>query len=208
MDDAEFYNKLAHFPYLTVLISIPEEFSRRIERIQNRLKRIDDRQLYHHPSNLHITVKLIGFLGKDVRGEYLPRIRDKVEKVAAGTSPFSATLRGLGVFPDAIYADVQEGKENIRKLHVEIRRELRRYSVTSRYEGENMHPHMTIATILAAGNAERLIQEVGRSERTEIGRMRVDKIKLVRVIPHEVSEEKRASLLEDVASFPLGFARG
>jgi len=101
-DDKEWYGKSYRFPYLVVLISIPKELWQTIETIQERLRRIDDRQLYHHPSYLHVTIQQIGWLGEDIREENLSKIRDKIEQVASNTGPFFLSLRGLRLFPDVI----------------------------------------------------------------------------------------------------------
>src|ERR1700686_3298911 len=121
VDDAkEFYRKSSQLPYLTTLVSIPGKLGKKIARMQKKLKSIDERQIYHHPSYFHVTVKLIGFLGDEVKEENLSRIKEKIGKAASSTAPFSLTLRGLGIFPDVVYANVDEGREQIRQLHVKI----------------------------------------------------------------------------------------
>jgi 2'-5' RNA ligase len=204
-DDREFYDKISQIPYLAVLISPPEQLQKSFEKIQRHLMSTDDRQIYHHSSYFHITVKGIGWLGEKFEEETLPRLKDEVEKVASSMGSFYLTLRGLNVWPTVIYADVQEGREQVRELHARMNRELGRYGVTPReYEGESMHPHLTVATF-AVSDAQKLIEEVKRFEKADIGRMRVDRIRLIKTIPHKTSREseRQASFLEEIASFPL-----
>jgi 2'-5' RNA ligase len=209
-DNKEFYSKLSQLPYLTTLIPISEGLDKELGMIQEQLRSIDHRQIYHHPSYFHITIKEIGWLGEEIEEENLTEIKGKVEEVASTTRPFFLTLRGLNIWPTVIYAEVQEGREQVRQLHLKMRREPRGYTVAdSTYEGEMMHPHVTIATF-AVGDADRLIQEARLFETRNIGRMKVDKIWLVKTVPHRVSgkSEERASFLEEIASFPLTGAPG
>jgi len=139
-DDIEFYSKLSRLPYITILISIPAALGQRIQEIQTQLRSIDDRQVYHHPSYFHITIKGIGWLGEEIQQENLAEIKDKVMEVASDVKPFALTLKGLKVWPTVIYADVLEGRSQVREMHLKMREEPKGYEVTDReYEGERLH---------------------------------------------------------------------
>ena len=87
-ESKEFYENSKKFPYLTVLLKIPEELWTPIVDIQKELQSIDPRQLYCPLSYFRVSLKEIGGLGLTVNERDLPKIEKAIEKVASSNRSF------------------------------------------------------------------------------------------------------------------------
>ena len=130
------------------------------------------------PEQAHVTLKFLGDTDPD-------RIPDLAEELAAAVEaadvePFSATVGGLGVFPDVDYISVvwvgfRRGGDELTRLHEAI--EERTVAMGFDPEDHEFTPHATIARMDHAGGKE-LVQERVREDGPTVGDLRVEEVRL------------------------------
>jgi len=113
-----------------------------IPRQDGRIKTVDR-------ANLHLTLKFLGETGP----QQLSCLLDQLPEVAAQTTGFSASLRGLGAFPSerrprAVFAAVDTGASSIITLAERIETICVELGFTP--ESRPRIPHVTIARIKEA----------------------------------------------------------
>ena len=114
------------------------------------------------PDNFHITLK---FLGKTPE-EKLPDIRNALQKVASGFSPFSLTLAGTGLFgssykPRVLWFGTREN-ETMKQLGEAVLNALDVAGFPR--DRQNFVPHLTIARIRKVEH-KKLFQEAVAAHR-------------------------------------------
>jgi len=203
-DNREFYENSRKFPYLCVLLKIPEEQWRPLVTIQDELLRIDRRQMNCPPSYFHISLKEIGGLGSYVNKNDLPKIKIAIEKVADMNAGFRVDFGELKIFPSVIYLSVRDGVNAIRKIHLDLIRELGAFAVKGPFEGPDMIPHLTLL-LFKTRDVEPLLRHVQRMKPLEELSMSVGEITLVRSHSYRLfgSNEERNIVNEEMASFRL-----
>jgi 2'-5' RNA ligase len=125
--------------------------------------------------NLHITLRFIGEvpLGtvEEIAG-LLRRIR---------YPRFRIHLKGLGAFPSisrprVIWVGVEEGGEDLARLHDIIEKELATIGIPP--ERQKFHPHVTLARLKGARGISSLIRLLQELADTEVGEVEVQSIRL------------------------------
>jgi 2'-5' RNA ligase len=203
-DSREFYESSAKFPYLCVLLKIPEDLWQPLITIQDELKSIDHRQLYCPPSYFHISLKEIGGLGSYVNKDDLPTIKTIIEKVASMNTSFRVDFGELKIFPSVVYLSVRDGVDAIRKIHLDLVRELGSLAVKGPFEGSGMIPHLTLL-LFTTRDVEPLLLRVQEMKSSEVLPMPVEEITLVKSHPYRLlgSKDEGNVVNEKVASFRL-----
>jgi len=192
-------------PYLTVLVKIPEESYPPISLIQQDLERIDARHVPSPPSYLHITLKVIGSLGGSIKESRVPKIIEAIARVANKHKRFAVDFAGLGIFPDVIYLRIEEGTQELKKIHLSLLDELKGLAVGARFEGPDMIPHVTLLHF-ATKDIEPLVSHATALRNVKVPSIEVSEITLVKSHTYRLLEDNellRGSVLEKVASFML-----
>lgn len=191
-------------PFLVALAFLRKDSLGPVTEIQERLRKLDPRHIYHPPNTLHITIKPMGSFGVRIKRQNLREILDKTRRVASDTKSFDVTLRGLAYFPDALYAKVADGRREIVQLNKSLARSLKSMVDWGRYEGDQMIPHVTLATFTTS-DVNNLLGEIRRANRQKIGRWTVGEIVVVKahLDRYYGPERERSNSLERVAKFPL-----
>ncbi len=85
-------------PRLFVAIELPEEATKALETLQQRLKRLDTARAvrWSNSDGIHLTLKFLG----DVPDKQVDEIKAHLQRAAQTVQPFALTLDGTGVFPD------------------------------------------------------------------------------------------------------------
>ena len=130
------------------------------------------------PGQAHVTLK---FLGETDEGR-LPELTDELSRAIAdsGVDPFTAEVGGLGVFPhlgyiSVVWTGVREGGAELTRLHEAV--EDRTTALGFDEEEHDFTPHATLARMNHAGGKE-LVQDVVESRDPDVGRLRVDEVRL------------------------------
>ena len=166
-------------PYLTLSIKLSPSLTSSAREIQDRLRTVDPRQVYSPRSHMHVTVKVLGALGEEVKKENLERTLGIIEEVAREQTPFDLVVEGVGIFPSVIYCRVTRGTKEIRWLNRELVKRLGGLAARSEYDGASMKPHVTIMHFATKDVGPLLREARGMTTRT-VGSMRVKWIQVWR----------------------------
>ncbi|MGY8778911.1 MAG: RNA 2',3'-cyclic phosphodiesterase [Longimicrobiales bacterium] len=132
-------------------INIPKKQRTRVHRAVRHLREGDLPVRWIEPDNFHITLKFLG----EVRRERIPVIEEALERVAAGTRPFTTTLAGFGGFPTVRHPDViwigAEASSVFRCMKQELEWALG--DVGFGTETRAFHPHVTVGRVHEARGA-------------------------------------------------------
>ncbi len=134
-------------PLLALIYRVPPRLWRKLSQAQEELKALDSRQLFAKPSTFHVTVKVLNVLeeGKITAGK-LESLISRTQKVVSEFSPFEISLKGLGVFPTAVYAKVEDPLDQFRMINKRIIEELGTLVEKGQFDGDAYIPHVTLAT--------------------------------------------------------------
>jgi 2'-5' RNA ligase len=191
-------------PLLVALAFLSKDLLGPVIEVQEHLRKLDSRHIYHPSNTLHITIKPMGSLGGRIKQQNLSKILDNSRKVASEAKAFDVTLQGLACFPDVLYAKIVEGRREIVQLNKSLAKNLKGMVDQDQYEGDQMVPHVTLATFTTS-DVRDLLKEVRRANQLKIGKMTVEKIVVVKAYLHRYygPERERANSFEKIAEFPL-----
>lgn len=154
-------------PILALIYRIPPRLWREISRVQDVLRSLDARQLYSKPSTFHITVKAMRVFDEKVDQESLDSLITRTQQVISEFPAFEISLRGLGLFPTAIYVKVEDKLDQLRMMNKRIMAEFGDSIEHGKFDGDSFVPHVTIATFNTKEAAE-LVSKVTSKEMREI----------------------------------------
>ena len=192
--------------YAGLIYRVPPRLWRSLITVQKELKLLDDRQLYTSPSTFHVPIKGLGYLGEEMdRNEY-ELLLAKVKTILKGIDPFEINITGLGAFPTAIYARVED-RGNFKKINKAIIEGLKGKVDKSPFDDEEFVPHVTLATF-ATRDAEPLLEKIESPEmkNREFGMAGVFEIEAVKInlILALGPEETQDAAFSYIRSFWLG----
>ncbi|MDW8359855.1 MAG: RNA 2',3'-cyclic phosphodiesterase [Candidatus Caldarchaeum sp.] len=156
-----------------------EEILRRIVSVQNELIRVGREGLKPvEAHNLHLTLRFLGEL-TDAETQLVSEALGKLDAKA-----FTMSLKGLGYFPgggrvNVIWAGVEEGAEELRKIHSSLGRLLSGLKIE---ENDKFSPHLTICRVKFVKDKQGLLEVIRRNSETFFGAERVEKISLKRSV--------------------------
>ena len=202
---AERDRKRRRSPYLTVLIRVSPLLAGKVCRIRDMLRKEDPRQIYSPSSHLHVTVKVLGWLGEEIRKRDLYDVLGAVGKTAAEQPEFELAVEGIGVFPDVIYGKVGAGSQDVRRLNAKLAERLGSMAVRSEFDGSNMIPHVTMAHF-ATPDVGPLLARAARLATKRVGSMTVTSVEVRGSYPRRLWEKTRPAPVESrpFARFRLG----
>ena len=171
--------KTSNPPYLTVQIPVPFELWPALQEQQAAIERVSPGHKFYHPRYYHVTAKLIGW------DKHLPRkaLLERIAEVAAETRPFKLELRGVGVFPTCVFAQVFDSGGNLRKLHNSLCRALSGLVSVEPVEGENFLPHVALLSFDNRTGPE-LTRLLRRSRHTSFGSFTADRLQFAEAKPY------------------------
>jgi len=155
-------------------IDIPNELKQKIIYVQNRFSDFDIK--FVEPENLHFNLKFFG----DVEEKKVEKLKEVLEKICKQFEPFVINISGLGTFPSknyirVIWLGVKEGYQTFLSLSQTINNAIE----TLGFGKENRFvPHLTLGRVRSGRNKNELLVMIRKFEDIEIGKMKVDEIKL------------------------------
>ncbi len=130
------------------------------------------------PEQTHVTLKFLG----DTDADRVPDIVTELEAAVddSGVDAFEAEFGGLGVFPSldyisVVWVGVRTGGDELTALHEAI--ENRTTALGFEPEDHDFTPHATVGRMDHAGGKE-LVQQAVRETDPDVGRLRVDEVRL------------------------------
>jgi len=126
-------------------IPLPQQLKDSISALQRQLQTQIPYARWVPPKNLHLTLHFFGAIEQ----ETLEKIRVSVLSVKGCKRPFLVEVKGLGAFPDRdrpriLWLDL-EPKDQLRQLHQDCSKALRRAGVTT--DSRPYAPHLTIGRL-------------------------------------------------------------
>jgi 2'-5' RNA ligase len=142
-----------------IAVELIADLKKKIEELQNPLRRINADVSWVKPGNVHATLKFLGEVPED-----------KIEKVFEGTKTalqgikvFKLSLKDLGCFPNlkrprVIWTGVDKGKQELSLMQKKIEDEMGKIGFQK--EEREFSPHLTIGRVKSPKNIERLSELV------------------------------------------------
>jgi len=157
-------------------ISVPDELKRKILEVQKKFSNFDIK--FVEPENLHFNLKFF----RDISDEQVEGLKKILEGIAQKYEPFEIEIKELGVFPSknyirVIWVGVKEGFNTITSMAESIQDSIETIGFLRE---EKFVPHLTLGRIRTARNKEELKILIEELENIEIGKMKVDAIRLFR----------------------------
>lgn len=155
-------------------ISIPDDLKRKILEVQKKFSDFDIK--FVEPENLHFNLKFF----REIDGENIEKLRAILAEITKKYEPFEIEIRGLGVFPSknyirVVWIGVKEGFNTLTSLAEEIQDSIEALGFPKE---EKFVPHLTLGRVRTARNKENLKKNVEELEDIEIGKMKIEDIKL------------------------------
>ncbi len=130
------------------------------------------------PENLHITLRFIGEISKDLVEE----VKKRLGGIKYGQ--FAMRMRGVGAFPSierprVIWVGIEEGARDLANLHELI---MRLTGDIGERDERGFVPHLTIARVKYVRNWDRYMEVIRRWENMDFGTQVIDSIRLKRSV--------------------------
>lgn len=163
---------------LFIAVPITKELKKRVAEVQEKIRKANSDIKFVEAENLHFTLK---FLGETPESK-LESIRKAIEIACEKFRPFDILIAGISAFPSknymrVIWLSVKEGYEEFERLIKTVDEELSREGFAK--DKEHI-PHLTVARVRSCRNKPELLKVLQNLEQTEIGKMYVSEVKLVK----------------------------
>ncbi len=161
-----------------IAVSLPEAVIKKIEIIQDRLKKTKADVRWVKPANIHLTLKFLG----NITPEQISGLKDALEKAAQKFQPFSIFIEEMGSFPSidsprVIWVGISQGKEILNKMNKAIEDDLAQAGFPR--EERAFHPHLTLGRCRSSKHRSQLAKQI-KAESASLGVLTVDKISIYR----------------------------
>ncbi|GEM_PF-1907551 len=154
-------------PYIGLIARIPPRLWREIRKFQDKLRSVDDRQVFADLSTLHIPVKGLGLLGERFTAEKEEQIFEKISKIVSDFPAFQVQLKGVGVSPMSVHIRVTDTSQTLRSINKRICKALEGDIDTSPYDGDSYVPCVTIVSFTSE-DASKIMEFVDSIESREM----------------------------------------
>lgn len=157
-------------------ISVSNELKQKISSIQENFSDFDIK--FVEPENLHFNLRFF----REISDQEIETLKQKLEEVIKKFEPFDIEMKGLGVFPNknyirVVWIGVKEGYNTIISIAESIEDSIESLGFPKE---EKFVPHLTLGRIRTARNKMELRNLVEELENIDIGKMKIDSIKLFR----------------------------
>ncbi|GAB6947578.1 RNA 2',3'-cyclic phosphodiesterase [Vulcanisaeta sp. JCM 16161] len=130
------------------------------------------------PENLHITLRFIGEISRELVEELKKRLSN------VKYNQFTMHIRGIGAFPNierprVIWVGIEEGAKDLMNLHELI---MKLTGDIGEKDERDFVPHITIARVKYVRNRDKYMKVVRKYESADFGIQLVDSIKLKRSV--------------------------
>lgn len=193
--------------YLGLIYRVPPRLWRPLKKVQEELRTVDSNHLFASPNTFHITVKGLGYVERTMDTLRYEKAMKKISEIISDFKPFTLNVKGLGYFPTAAYAKVEDPTNQFLMINKRISEELRDEVEHSEYDGDAYIPHITLATFNNR-DVDSLVKKIHSSdlEDYDFGQCGVFEIEAVEVnlLLALGPEETQDQAFSYVRSFHLG----
>jgi len=162
---------------LFIAVEFPEYIREEIARVQNRMKKTQDKIKWVDPTSIHITLKFLG----EVREERIEKILEVIEQTTGKVSPFTIEIEGTGAFPNITSPRViWIGVKNVPSLDwlvTELESALEKEGFPR--EKRKWVPHLTVGRVKFLKERNKLRELILREKGSKIGKMEVKYVTLM-----------------------------
>jgi len=156
-------------------ISVPDELKPKISAVQDKFYNFDIK--FVEKENLHFNLKFFG----EINDDQVKAIRKVMEDVCKQFKPFEIRIAGVGAFPSrnyirVVWLGVKDGYQMLASLAEMLENSLEAMDFHSE---ERFVPHLTLGRVKSGMNKNGLIVLLNELEAIEVGKMRVESIKLL-----------------------------
>lgn len=142
-----------------IAIDLIDENKSALTKLQDELKQARADVKWVEPVNIHLTLKFLG----EVTDEYVGKVKEALDKTAAGFKPFEISLSGIGAFPELDYArviwvGVEKGKEETEEVARRLEDELEKFGFAK--DERPFTAHLTIGRVRTGKNKEALKEKI------------------------------------------------
>jgi 2'-5' RNA ligase len=139
-----------------IAIEVPEEIKTAIAALQDDLRRARAEVSWTKPENIHLTLKFLG----EIDEQLVSQVAQACLEAAQNAAPFTLSLSGTGVFPNArqprvLWAGLSDEDEQARRLQSQLDERLA--ALGFEREARAFHPHLTIGRIKSPKGAQTLL---------------------------------------------------
>ncbi len=158
-----------------IAIEVPADVRSKLAEIQERLKQSGAEVRWVAPENIHLTLKFMG----SVDEELIDDITAVMKKSVAGSTAWTAEVKGVGSFPSArkprvVWVGVADEDGKLQEVHRKLDRGLRRLAVPE--ESRRYHPHLTLGRVKR--DTFSLVQAIDSLNELEVGWLSVESLTL------------------------------
>ena len=160
---------------MRAFIAIDVGMQKKMEEIYEKLKATGARLKMVEPKNIHLTLKFLGEIDREMVG----KIKGCMEDVAADVKPFNAKLSGMGVFPSRGnirviwigFSDEGQAEKMARQIDEKL-------SALGFKREKNYKPHVTIARMKSGEKKEKVLEIIDTYRDEIFGEIECREIKL------------------------------
>ncbi len=162
-----------------IAVLLPHELKAKISGIQERLKAAGADMSWTRPEGMHLTLKFLG----DIEETELPEIEKALIAAVDGTSQFSLSVSGMGIFPDmrrprVAWVGLKEEGDILIRLQKRVESELKKTGFPA--EGRRFTPHITLGRIRSDKNIEKLLRLIDIEKNSCSGGFEVSRVILMK----------------------------
>ncbi|MGC8812084.1 MAG: RNA 2',3'-cyclic phosphodiesterase [Candidatus Aenigmatarchaeota archaeon] len=153
-------------------ILTPEEMNERIEQVIGEIKKLPLKCKFVERRNLHVCLSFLG----EVKENEVEAISRDLDSIALGQKAFDVFIKGIKLIPNekflrVIALDIIDESKRIETLRKEIVKII---------GGDSKPPHITLCRVKNIEKRELVIKKLKEIESIEVGRMKIDKIQLIK----------------------------
>ncbi|MBI4336126.1 MAG: RNA 2',3'-cyclic phosphodiesterase [Candidatus Omnitrophica bacterium] len=142
-----------------IAIDLSDDNKAELSRLRDELKQAQADVKWVQPENIHLTLKFLG----EVTDEYVGKVQEALDRIAAGFKPFEVSLLGIGAFPKldyprVIWVGLDKGKEEAEEIAKNIEEELEKLGFAK--EDRPFAAHLTIGRVRSGKNKEALKDKI------------------------------------------------
>ena len=153
------------------------EIQQELSAVQRHLRKVAPGVGWVKEENIHLTVKFFG----SVEEEEILTIAETIRTEGEEAPFFSASIKGLGVFPRpqrprVIWAGMEEGAEQLCQMQQQFEQALEKKGFPA--ENKKFHPHLTLGRVKSLPRSAPLLQVLEGYQETLFGRFQVRDLSL------------------------------
>lgn len=161
-----------------IAVDLTDQLKEPIIRMQRELMESGVDMKPVEPENLHITLRFIGEISRDLVEE----VKRRLATVRYGQ--FTIHMRGVGAFPNierprVIWVGIEEGAKDLANLHDMV---MRLTGDIGERDERDFVPHLTVARVKYVRNRDKYLEVIRKYSEVDFGRQVVDSVRLKRSV--------------------------